>query len=74
MVGDTLRTPCILKIIKNVFKKDLSKTLIPNECISRGCALFAMMNSPHYKIQNFTIKHYNPYPIFLECQKKYMNY
>ena len=72
MVGDTLRTPCILKIIKNVFKKDLSKTLIPNECITRGCALFAMMNSPHYKIQNFTIKHYNPYPIFLKCQGKYI--
>jgi len=70
MVGDTLRTPCISKIIKNVFNKDLSKTLIPDECISRGCTLFAMMNSPHYKIQNFSIKHYNPYPIIIECQEK----
>ena len=68
MVGDTLRTPCISQIIKNIFNKELSKTLIPDECISRGCALFAMMNSPHYKTQNFSIKHYNPYPIFLECQ------
>ena len=33
MVGDTLRTPCFLKIINNVFQKDLSKTLIPDECI-----------------------------------------
>ena len=68
MVGDTLRSPCLLKIIKNVFKKDLSKTLIPDECISRGCTLFAMMNSVHYKIQNFSIKHYNPYNIILECE------
>ena len=68
MVGDTLRMPCLLKIIKDVFKKDLSKTLIPDECISKGCTLFAMMNSPHYKLQNFEIKHYNNYPIMLECQ------
>ena len=70
MVGDTLRTPCIIQIIKNIYKKDLSKTLIPDECISRGCCLFAMMNSPHYLTQNFSIRHYNPYPIFLECQGK----
>jgi hypothetical protein len=28
------------------------------------------MNSPHYLTQNFSIRHYNPYPIFLECQGK----
>ena len=66
MVGDTLRTPCFLKIINNVFQKDLSKTLIPDECIPRGCALFAMMNSPYYNLQNFLIHHYNPYPIIME--------
>ena len=67
MVGDTLRTPCIEKLIKNIYKKDLSKTLIPDECIAKGCALFAMMNSyNNYQIQNFFIKHYNPYSIILE--------
>ena len=70
MLGDTLRTPCILQIIKNIYNKELSKTLIPDESIARGCALFAMMNSPHYITQNFSIKHYNPYPILLECQGK----
>ena len=67
MVGDTLRTPCLENIIRNVFKKDLSKTLIPDECIAKGCALFAMMNSfNNYQIQNFYIQHYNPYTIILE--------
>ena len=67
MVGDTLRTPCLENIIRNVFKKDLSKTLIPDECIAKGCALFAMMNSfNNYQIQNFYIQHYNPYPMILE--------
>ena len=66
MVGDTLRTPCFLNIINNVYKKNLSKTLIPDECIARGCALYAMMNLPNYQIQKFYVKHYNPYPIFLD--------
>ena len=73
MVGDTLRTPCFSSIINKVFKKDLSKTLIPDECITRGCTLFAMMNSPHYKIQNFSIKHYNPYPIIFQIDQKIFN-
>ena len=35
MVGDTLITPCIIQIrIKNIYKKDLSKTLIPEEDIA----------------------------------------
>ena len=67
MVGDTLRTPIITNIIKNVFKRDLSKTLVPDECIARGCALFAMMNSPYYAIKNFGFHHYNPYLILIEC-------
>ena len=32
-----------------------------------------MMNSPHYKIQNFSIKHYNPYPIILQYEQKTFN-
>ena len=73
MVGDTLRTPILNNIIKNVFKKELSKTLVPDECIARGCALFAMMNSPYYKISNFSFQHYNPYLIQIEypCINQY---
>ena len=66
MVGDTLRTPIINEIIKKVFNRELSKTLVPDECIARGCALFAMMNSPYYSLQNFSFHHYNPYTIQIE--------
>ena len=66
MVGDTLRTPIISSIIKKIFNRELSKTLVPDECIARGCALFAMMNSPYYAIKNFAFQHYNPYYIILE--------
>ena len=67
MVGDTLRTPILNEIIKKVFNRDLSKTLVPDECISRGCALFSMMNSPYFAIKNFTFQHYNKYLIQMEC-------
>ena len=53
MVGDAVRTPIIQQIIKEEFGKDLSKTLAPDECIARGCTLFAAMNSPYYTIMNF---------------------
>ena len=66
MVGDTVRTPIILETIKKVMGKEISKTLVPDECISRGCALYAMMNSAYYKIQNFSFSHYNPYAIEME--------
>ena len=66
MVGDSVRTPIIVTTINKVIGKELSKTLVPDECIARGCALYAMMNSPHYTIKNFCYKNYNPYSIEME--------
>ena len=66
MVGDTVRTPIILETIKKVMGKEISKTLVPDECIARGCALYAMMNSPYFTLQNFKFNHYNPYAIEME--------
>ena len=66
MVGDTVRTPIILESIKKVMGKEVSKTLVPDECIARGCSLYAMMNSPYFAIQNFSFSHYNPYTIEME--------
>ena len=66
MVGDTVRTPIILEAIKKSMGKEISKTLVPDECISRGCALYAMMISPHYSLQNFSYSHYNQYEIEME--------
>ena len=63
MVGDTIRTPIINDIIKKIFNREISKTLVPDEFIERCCSIFAMMNSPFYTIKNFSIKHYNPYLI-----------
>ena len=66
MVGDTLRTPCFKNIINKVYNKDLSKTLITDECIIRGCVQYARMNLPNHQIQKFIIQQYNPYSIIIE--------
>ena len=46
--------------------KEVSKTLVPDMCIARGCALYAMMNSPYFNVQNFEFEQYNPYDIKIE--------
>ena len=66
MVGDTVRTPIILETIKKVMGKEVSKTLVPDMCIARGCALYAMMISPYFNVQNFEFEQYNPYGIIME--------
>ena len=66
MVGDTVRTPIILETIKKVMGKEVSKTLVPDECIARGCALYAMMKSPYFNVKNFEFEQYNPYTIYME--------
>ena len=66
MVGDTVRTPIILETIKKTMGKEVSKTLVPDMCIARGCALYAMMISPYFNVQNFEFEQYNPYGIILE--------
>jgi molecular chaperone DnaK (HSP70) len=40
MVGDAVRTPIIQTVIKEVFGYEVSKTLLPDECIARGCTLY----------------------------------
>ena len=66
MVGDTVRTPIILETIKKVMGKEVSKTLVPDECIARGCALYAMMNSPYFNVKNFEFEQYSSYTIRME--------
>lgn len=65
MVGNTLRTPILNDIVKKIFSIELSKTLVTDEIIARGCALLGMMKSRH-KLNYFTFNHYNPYDIDIE--------
>ena len=66
MAGDAVRTPIVQQIVKEVFGLEISKTLLPDECIARGCTFFAAMCSPYYALKDFTFEHFNPYSVVLE--------
>lgn len=66
MVGDAVRTPIIQKVISEVFKKDVSKTLAPDESMAKGCTLFAALSSPFFQLKDYTFEHYNNYTIILQ--------
>ena len=64
MVGDSIRNPIFQEIIFDQFKMTISKTLLADECIARGCALYSVMQSDYYStIQDFDFYQYNQYVI-----------
>lgn len=51
MIGDATRTPIVLEITKQVFKKpDTMRTLNSQECIAKGAALQSAMLSPLFSV------------------------
>jgi molecular chaperone DnaK (HSP70) len=64
MAGEFMRTPALNAIIKNVTGKELSKSIIVDECISKGCALYAASLENRLPITGFMgTYHNNPYSI-----------
>lgn len=61
VIGSSTRIPSLARIIEDVFKKPVSRTLNAKECVSRGCALQCAMLSPTFKVRPniFLLKHKN---------------
>ena len=49
-IGGGSRIPLIVDISKQIFGKELSKTLDANESIARGCTIMAAILSPRYSV------------------------
>ena len=74
MVGDAIRNPVFQKVIFEVFNKDIKKTLLADECIARGCALYnAMIDECYSTINDFNFFQYNQYDIYLEIISDVIN-
>jgi hypothetical protein len=74
MVGDAIRNPVFQKVIFDVFNKDIKKTLLADECIARGCALYnTMIDECYSTINDFTFYQYNQYDIILEIISDFVN-
>ena len=64
MVGEATRMPIIEQIVRECFGiETTSRTLNSTECIARGCAIQAAMLSPLFKVKDFGIIDYHPFPI-----------
>ena len=64
MAGELMRTPSLEKIIKEILNMEMSKTILTDECISVGCALYGSLLQACFPIKNFQgIYHLNHYSI-----------
>ena len=70
MIGKAANTPIILETIKKLTGKEVSKALVPDEYIARGCIIFEMMISPYFHINNLDFNIYNPFDIVMEFPYK----
>ena len=64
MAGELMRTPSLEKIIKEILNMEMSKTILTDESISVGCALYGSLLQACFPIKNFQgIYHLNHYSI-----------
>jgi heat shock protein 4 len=66
MVGEACRTPIVQAIAKEIFSKEVSKTLAPDESIARGVTIFSALSSPLFQIKDYTFEHFNNYTVLIE--------
>lgn len=60
MVGDAIRNPLFQDMIYDEFQLNVSKTLLADECIARGCGLYNIMLNEYYStIHDFNLIQYN---------------
>lgn len=66
VLGGSTRVPFIQNFLQQYFQKPLSKTLIADESIARGCVLSAAMVSKHYKVKEYECVEKVTHPINVE--------
>jgi len=71
MAGDALRIPIMQKTVEEVFGKRLSKTLAPDEIVSKGACIYSIMQSKNYSLNfDFSLIHFNSEEISIKFSVK----
>ena len=55
--------PSVQEKCKEVFGKEVSRTLNSLECVARGCSLQAAMLSPLFKVSDYKVEEFNQHPV-----------
>jgi molecular chaperone DnaK (HSP70) len=64
MAGDCMRIPIIQNLVKEATGKDLQKSVINDEAVSKGCSLYTALVNNVLPLQSFQgVFNYNPYSI-----------
>jgi heat shock protein 4 len=64
MVGDMIRNPVFQEILMDLAQKNINKTMVADECIAQGCALYAALIDGHFSpVSDFNIIQYIQYDI-----------
>ena len=73
MAGELMRTPAMEKIVKEILNMEMSKTILTDECISVGSALYGSLLQACFPIKNFQgIYHLNHYSILYSINNEPM--
>ena len=71
MVGDMIRNPIFQEILTDLFKKNINKTMVADECIAQGCAFYASLLDGHFSpICDFNLIQYISYDIYFSILGK----
>lgn len=68
MVGETTRTPSVMRVVQECTSVGISRTMNSADCIARGCALKCAMLSPLFKVAKYDVVEYNALPVDLVCK------
>eukprot|EP00831_Metopus_contortus_P061430 TRINITY_DN5328_c0_g1_i1.p2 TRINITY_DN5328_c0_g1~~TRINITY_DN5328_c0_g1_i1.p2 ORF type:complete len:290 (-),score=51.06 TRINITY_DN5328_c0_g1_i1:471-1340(-) len=63
MVGEASRIPIVISKAKEVVGAPISRTMNSADCVARGCAIQCAMLSPLFKVKEYGIVDYNPFPV-----------
>jgi hypothetical protein len=64
MAGECMRIPIIAQIVKEITGKELQRSIIIDESVSKGCSLYTALVNEVLPLQSFNgIYHYNNYSI-----------
>jgi len=74
VVGGSSRIPSLKSRVSEIFGKPCSTTVNAAESVSRGASLACAMLSPAFRVREFKIKDWVPFPMKLSCSDESGNH